>query len=189
MSIENNNSAFFANLYLDGIPLVLNQQRLTLRLRDPRITRRERLEVEAELAYKDGADYLTLADHEDDKPLLLKFAVRGGMYDISVAQEGTYKGSYLRIKPDSKQLYAGDDWDIFGFIVRKYGVANAAFSDLEAGPAYIQMVNSATGWSLYRDRENGKVYFLFKDPNKTGHDAFNNEPANFIIKVAGMLGE
>jgi len=40
------NKTFTANLYVNGLPLVLNQQRLKSRLGDPRITKREQLDVE-----------------------------------------------------------------------------------------------------------------------------------------------
>ena len=41
-----NNESFSANLYLDGLPVVLNQQRLQQTLRHKRITQGEKLDAE-----------------------------------------------------------------------------------------------------------------------------------------------
>lgn len=68
-----NNESFSANLYLDGLPVVLNQQRLQQTLRHKRITQGEKLDAEVGLADSRTSALITLADDEDDAPLLLKF--------------------------------------------------------------------------------------------------------------------
>lgn len=189
MSLEHQSNAFTANLYVNGKPVVLNQQRLKLRLRDPRITRRERLDVEVALASNDSASILTLADHEDDKPLLFKFVPEAGAYKIVAVLRGSYEGSRLKVNPGSHHLYVGNGPESFEFSMRKHGVERVRFTDLEVGPAYVQLVSEVSGRPLYLADEKGKVHFKSTDPNRTKHDAFNNDPANFVIRIVDKPAE
>jgi hypothetical protein len=182
MSLDNN-KAFTANLYVKGLPLVLNQQRLKLRLRDPRITRREQLDVEVALADSSGSSFVTLADHEDDKPLLLKFVPRGDNYIVTVVLRGIYDGWRLKIEGGTHHLSVSDDAQSGYFSIRKNGAPKARFADLAAGPSYIHLVSEVNKHALYRAEEGGKIIFKDVDPNLTGHDAFNNEPATFVLKI------
>jgi hypothetical protein len=85
-----NNQAFTAHLYLDGRPVVLNQQRLQQVLRDLRITNGEKLDAEVGLADSRVSSFITLAEHENDEPLLLKFDPEGNEYAISLELAGTF---------------------------------------------------------------------------------------------------
>jgi hypothetical protein len=183
MLFENQSDAFTVNLYLNGKPVVLNEQRLKLRLSDARITRRERLDNEVALASNDSASILTLADHEDDPPLLLKFIPRGHKYEVVPELPGADATSRLKVNAASHHLYASNGLDVFEFSIRKHQVERALFRDLESGPAYVQIVSEVNGRPLYLANEAGRIHFKNVDPNDTTHDAFNNKPANFIIKI------
>lgn len=189
MSLENQSNAFTANLYVNGMPVVLNQQRLKLRLRDPRITRRERLDVEVALASHDSASILTLADHEDDKPLLLKFVPKAGKYEVLAVIRGAYEGSRLTVDAGTHHLYMNGGLEGSSFSIRKHGVERAGFDDLVAGPVYVQLVSELNSRPLYLADDKGKVHFKDVDPNATKHDAFNNAPVNFVIKIVDKPGE
>lgn len=187
--MENQSSAFSANLYVNGLPVVLNQQRLRARLRDLRITQRERLDIEVALASSDGTEYLTLADHEDDKPLLLKFVPQGKSYSVMAVLKGAYDGSYLDIKPQAHQLIARSGFPGAGFTIAKYGVENANFSDLENGPSYVYLRSAADDKALYLANDKGKLHFKDVDPNVSRHDAYNNKPVTFVLKTLGKPGQ
>ncbi|MHC8335961.1 hypothetical protein [Pseudomonas sp. LB3P25] len=178
-----NNKAFTANLYVNGLPLVLNQQRLKLRLRDPRITRREQLDVEVALADRNGSSFVTLADHEDDKPLLLKFVPHGDNYVVTVVLRGIYEGWRLKIEGGTHHLSVSDNAPSDYFSIRKNGVPKAGLADLAAGPSYVHLVSEANKHALYRAKVGGNIIFKDVDPNVTGHDAFNSEPATFVLKI------
>jgi hypothetical protein len=189
MSLENQSSAFTANLYVNGTPVVLNQQRLKLRLRDPRITRRERLDVEVALASDDSTSILTLADHEDDKPLLLKFVPKAGKYEVLAVIRGAYEGGHLTVNAGTRHLYMNSGSEGARFSIRKHGVDQASFDDFAAGPGYVQLVSELNGRPLYLANDKGKVHFKDVDPNVSKHDAFNNDPVNFVIKIVDKPGE
>lgn len=189
MSLENQSSAFTANLYVNGTPVVLNRQRLKLRLRDPRITRRERLDVEVALASDDSTSILTLADHEDDKPLLLKFVPKAGKYEVLAVIRGTYEGGHLTVSTGTRHLYMNSGSEGARFSIRKHGVDQASFDDFAAGPGYVQLVSELNGRPLYLANDKGKVHFKDVDPNTSKHDAFNNDPVNFVIKIVDKPGE
>ncbi|MBK5531366.1 hypothetical protein JFT91_01900 [Pseudomonas sp. TH08] len=101
---KRDNIAFTANLYVNGLPVVLNQQRLKQRLRDSRITQSEKLDVEVALADLRESSFITLADHEDDKPLLLKFTPQGDSYAINVVLRGMNDGARLIIESNTHNL-------------------------------------------------------------------------------------
>lgn len=183
MSIENNNSAFMANLYVNGLPVVLNQQRLEQRLQDPRITRRERLDVEVALVDRNATSYLTVADHEDETPLLLKFALQGRGYVLRTILRGAYDGFYITIEGGTHHLSVSDTAGASYFSISKHAVENAKFDDLQAGPAYVQLVSKRNGEAVYMANNGGKKYFMDVDPNPTGHDAFNHAPVSFVLKL------
>lgn len=189
MSLENQSNAFTANLYVNGMPLVLNQQRLKIRQRDPRITKRERLDVEVALASNDSASILTLADHEDDKPLLLKFVPEADKYEIVVVLRGVYGGNTLKVNAETHHLYVSEGSQGSGFSMRKFGAERAVFDDLGTGPVYIQLVSELNGRPLYLARDKGGLHFKDVDPNNSKHDAYNNEPVNFVIKIVERPGE
>ncbi|MGE8145809.1 hypothetical protein ACQKP7_11485 [Pseudomonas frederiksbergensis] len=187
MSLENNNDAFMANLYVDGLPLVLNQQRLKRRLQDPRITRRERLDVEVALADRDGTSFVTLADHEDDKPLLFKFALQGDKYAVTAVLRGMYDGWRLKIEANTHHLSVSDSAASSLFSISKHGAPRARLEHLGAGPSYIQLVSERNGRALYKAEEAGRKYFMDVDPNTTVHNAFNNTPVAFVLKIVDKL--
>jgi hypothetical protein len=182
MSLMNNNNEFTANLYVNGLPLVLNQQRLKLRLRDPRITRRERLEVDIALADSESPKTVTIADHEDDKPLLLKFVPEGGKYIVQAVLRGAYDGFQLKIVAGTHHLTVTDSVGSY-FSIRKRGVERAVYKDFDAGPVYVHLVSADNGRALYRADDNGRIHFKNVDPNITGHNAYNNDPVDFVLKI------
>lgn len=182
MSLDNN-KAFTANLYLNGLPLVLNQQRLKLRLRDPRITRREQLDVEVALADIGGSSFVTLADHEDDKPLLLKFVPHGENYVVTAVLRGIYEGWRLRIEGSTHHLSVSDNAPSDYFSISKDVVSKVGLADLAPGPSYVRLVSETNKKALYRAEKDGKMHFKNVDPNVTGHPAFNGTPATFVLKV------
>ncbi|MBT9267444.1 hypothetical protein KKQ10_21410 [Pseudomonas sp. MG-9] len=183
MSLINiNNNSFTVNLYVDGLPVVLSQQRLKQRLRDSRIIRRERLEVEAALASREGSDFLTLADHEDDKPLLLRFTPQGDKYVIQTILKGDYDQGYLAISQSARHVFVGDVAQGSQFTLVKHDVENARFSDLDKGPCHVALAAKGRN-AIYLASENGRRYFKDVDPNMSQHDAFNNTPVTFILKV------
>ncbi|WP_339451541.1 hypothetical protein [Pseudomonas sp. EA_5y_Pfl2_R50] len=181
-SIKINNQPFSVNLYVDGLPVVLNQQRLKLRLRDPRITRRERLDVEVALASREGSDFLTLADHEDDKPLLFRLIPQGNKYAIKTILKGDLDEGYLAISQSTRHVFVSDVAQSSQFTLLKHGVESARFSDLGNGPCYVCLATEGVN-PLYVTDESGKRYFKDIDPNATEHDAFNNTPVAFVLKV------
>ncbi|WP_339546225.1 hypothetical protein [Pseudomonas sp. RA_35y_Pfl2_P32] len=187
MSLEEQVNAFSAHLYLDGLPVVLNYQRLTRRLSDPRIARRERLDVEVALASDEGAGFLTLADHEDDTPLLLRFFPKDRTYEVTAILEGVYRGKFVTSNRYKRHLHVSSGSDGFVFSVSKYGVDKATFNDLANGPVYINLaVNNKL---VYLARENDRLYFLDSDPNVSKHDAYNSVPASFVMKVVSGPGQ
>ncbi|SDT54438.1 hypothetical protein [Pseudomonas granadensis] len=188
MSINKVNiKTFNAHLYLDGRPVVLNQQRLQKLLDQPRITKGEQLEAEVGLADTRVASFITLADHEDDEPLLLKFVPQGDHYEISLVHTGAFAGARLYIEARTHNLLASTR-AAQHFSISTYGVPEASLGDFEAGPAHLELSSiAADGKSkskpLYRNVSGGMYSFLDEDPNLTRHNAFNNKPATFVIKV------
>ena len=181
-SIKINSNSFTVNLYVDGLPVVLNQQRLKQRLRDVRITRRERLEVEVALASREGSDFLTLADHEDDKPLLFRLVPQGDKYTIQTILKGDYDEGYLAISKSARHVFVGDVVQSRQFTLVKHDVESARFSDLDKGPCYVALAVDGRD-AIYLAHDNDKRYFKDIDPNMTKHDAFNNNPVTFVLKV------
>jgi hypothetical protein len=177
------NKTFTANLYVNGLPLVVNQQRLKTRLSDPRITRREQLDVEVALADRGASSIITLADHEGDSPLLFKFVPHGDNYAVTVVLRGTYEGWRLKIEADTHHVSVSDKAESDFFSISKHGAPKAGFADLVPGPSYVYIVSEVNGRALYRAEDGGKIIFKNIDPNRTGHDAFNNKPATFALKV------
>jgi hypothetical protein len=184
MSLANiNSNAFTAHLYLDGRPVVLNQQRLQQVLRDLRITQSEKLDAEVGLADLRVSSFITLADHEEDKPLLLKFVPQGDQYAISLVQSGTFDGARLFIEDKTHNLLASTSAPAQYFSFSTYGVSKASLRHIEPGPAYLELISEPNDKPLYRNTSSGMSTFLNKDPNQTEHNAFNNKPAKFVIKV------
>lgn len=178
-----NNKAFTANLYLDGRPVILNEQRLRDILRAPRITQGEKLDAEVGLADLRVASHITLADHEDHQPLLLNFVPHGENYAISVVYSGAFDGARLFIEDKTHKLLASTSAPIHYFSMSTFGVNKASLSHIEAGPVYAGL-NSEPGYKgIYRDSSEGMSTFMNVDPNTTGHNAFNNKYARFVIKV------
>ena len=181
------NKSFTANLYVDGLPVVLNLQRLRLRLRDPRITRREKLDVEAALADNRETSFLTLADHEDDKPLLLTFTPHGDSFAITIALRGVHDGARLVIESSTRNVLAGQEERGELFSISKAGLLRAVSSDLEPGPLYIGIESESNKKPLYRSTADRMSIFKSVDPNITGHNAFNNKPVTFVLKIIDQL--
>jgi hypothetical protein len=189
MSITKVNSKEFnAHLYLNGRPVVLNQQRLQKALGQLRITKSEQLEAEVGLADTRVASFITLADHEDDEPLLLKFVPQGDNYEISLVHTGTFDNARLYIEALTHNLLASTSAAAQHFSISTYGVSKASLGDFEAGPAYLELSSKAvdsksTSKPFYHHVSSGLDTFVDEDPNLTGHNAFNNKPATFVIKV------
>jgi hypothetical protein len=189
MSITKVNSKEFnAHLYLNGRPVVLNQQRLQKALGQLRITKSEQLEAEVGLADTRVASFITLADHEDDEPLLLKFVPQGDNYEISLVHTGTFDNARLYIEALTHNLLASTSAAAQHFSISTYGVSKASLGDIEAGPAYLELSSKAvdsksTSKPFYHHVSSGLDTFVDEDPNLTGHNAFNNKPATFVIKV------
>ncbi|WP_166216775.1 hypothetical protein [Pseudomonas atagonensis] len=179
---SNNSNSFTVNFYLDGLPVVLNQQRLKLRLRDSRITRRERLDVEVALASPDGSGFLTLADHEDDKPLLFRLIPKGDRFSVMTILKGEYDEGYLTISNDARHIVVRDASQSSQFTLSIPGVQNAKFSDLDKGPVNVVLAAGGSK-AIYHAQDNGKHHFKDVEPNTTGHDAYNNKPALFVVKI------
>ena len=172
--------AFTANLFFQGRPVVLNQQRLKLRLRDPRLSRRERLDVEVALADSESASVLTVADHEDDKPLLLKFVPKANHYAVMTILKGEYDERFLSINAKTRHVFTGDERNS-EFSLSKGTIPSARFSDLDGGASYIHL--AAAESLVYITSNKSNRYFMNAEPNKTKHDAFNNTPALFVLKI------
>lgn len=191
MSIAKINSkAFTAHLYLDGRPVVLNQQRLQQALHDLRITKGEQLDAEVGLADSRVASFITLANHEDDKPLLLKFVPQGERYAISLVHPGVFDGARLFIEDKTHNLLASTSAPLQDFSISTFAVPKASLGHFEAGPAYLELSREtddkkSSSKPLYRSVSSGMSTFLDVDPNPTGHNAFNSIPAIFVIKVVG----
>lgn len=189
MSITKVNSKTFnAHLYLNGRPVVLNQQRLQKALGQLRITKSEQLEAEVGLADTRVASFITLADHEDDEPLLLKFVPQGDNYEISLVHTGTFANARLYIEALTHNLLASTSAAAQYFSISTYGVPKASLGDFEAGPAHLELSSKAidsksTSKPFYHHVSSGLDTFVDEDPNLTGHNAFNNKPATFVIKV------
>lgn len=189
MSITRVNSKTFnAHLYLNGRPVVLNQQRLQKALGQLRMTKGEQLEAEVGLADTRVASFITLADHEDDEPLLLKFVPQGDNYEISLVHTGAFADARLYIEALTHNLLASTSAATQHFSVSTYGLPKASLGDFEAGPAHLELSSKAADGKsrskpLYRHVSGGMDTFVDEDPNLTGHNAFNNKPATFVIKV------
>lgn len=184
---KNNNGSFTANLYFNGLPVVLNQQRLKQKLREPRMTRQVQLSTEVALADKRESCFITLADHEDDKPLLLTFTPHGDSYAIHVSLRGIYDGARWVIDPKTYDLRVSTTERSEFFSISKVGVRRASLGDFESGPTYIDLGSESTKKPLYRNVVDRVSSFKAADPNVTGHDAFNSDPAVFVIKVIDRL--
>jgi hypothetical protein len=181
-SAKINKKAFTANLYLDGRPVILNEQRLQEILRAPRITQGERLDAEVGLADLRVASHITLADHEDHPPLLLNFIPHGESYAISVANSGAFDGARLFIEDKTHQLLASTSAPVHYFSMSTFGINKASLSHIEAGPVYVGLNSEPDYKGIYRDSRDGMTTFMDVDPNTTGHNAFNNKYARFVIK-------
>ncbi|WKV83551.1 hypothetical protein LJJ44_20515 [Pseudomonas sp. B24_DOA] len=178
-----NNEEFTANLYLDGRPLVLNQYRLQEIVRDPRITQREKLDAQVGLASLRLASFITLADHEDHKPLLFRFVSQKDGYAISVVHSGKFGGARLFIEDKTHNLLVSTSAPLQHFSMSTLGATKTSLSHIEAGPAYIELCSEPKSKPMYRNISDGMSTFLDADPNLTTHNAFNNKPAQLVIKV------
>ncbi|WP_434766837.1 hypothetical protein [Pseudomonas triticicola] len=182
-SAKINTKAFTANLYLDGRPVVLNEQRLKEILLAPRITQNEKLDAEVGLADLRVASHITLAEHEDHPPLLLHFTPHGEKYAISMAHSGAFDGARLFIEDITHKLLASTSAPVQYFTMSTFGVNKASLSHVEAGPVYVGLNSEPNYKGIYRDTSGGISTFMNVDPNDTGHNAFNNKYARFVIRV------
>ncbi|MFJ2463870.1 hypothetical protein [Pseudomonas sp. NPDC087615] len=183
----NTDITFTANLYLDGLPVVLNQQCLQQRLRRPRLTKREQLDAEVSLADSRVASLLTLADHEHDEPLLLKFVAQDDRYAIHVVQRGEFDNARLTFENKTHNLLASTADKTDYFSINKLGASSTTFSDIESGAAYIGLGSESNNRPLYHRVVKGMSTFLNVNPNPSKHDAFNYSSAVFVIKVVEKL--
>jgi hypothetical protein len=178
-----NDQTFTAHLYLDGRPVVLNQQRLQQALRNLRITKGEKLEAEVGLADSRVSSLITLADHEDDAPVRFKFVPKGDEYAISLELAGAFDGARLFIEDKTHNLLASTSAPVQYFSISTFGVPKASFCHIESGPAYLELTSRQNDQPLYRHLSSGLNTFVNVEPNLTGHNAFNNTPATFVIEV------
>jgi hypothetical protein len=178
-----NNKSFTANLYLDGRPVVLNQQRLQQVLRDKRITLGEKLEAEVGLTSLRTSSFITLADHEDDDPLVLKFVPQGDYYAVHLVHPGAFDGAQIFIEDKTHNLLASTSAPQHYFSISTYGAPKASLNDIASGAALIELNSEPQDKPLYRQLSDGMSLFLDTDPNVTGHNAFNSKPARLVIKV------
>jgi hypothetical protein len=102
---------------------------------------------------------------------------------------GAYEGGHLTVNVGTRHLYMNSGSEGARFSIRKHGVDQASFDDFAAGPGYVQLVSELNGRPLYLANDKGKVHFKDVDPNVSKHDAFNNDPVNFVIKIVDKPGE
>lgn len=201
MSAELAEFDFAAQLFVDGYPLVLNQQHMQQRLLDKRITMNERLQVEADLRDREVPRFVTVAAHEDDEPLTFNFVAVGDLrYELYANVPGKYDGWRLRMDPDVRHMKVDDGstgalFSLIGIEGERVGLEG-----LKAGHASVILVSEERQSGVYltrtnfrdKDRHPSTKLTEFKrilvdiNPNFTGHDAFNGRVASFILRIVEL---
>ncbi|SEM95103.1 hypothetical protein SAMN04487857_107174 [Pseudomonas sp. ok272] len=201
MSAELAEFDFAAQLFVNGYPLVLNQQHLEQRLLDKRITMKERLQVEADLRDREEPRFVTVAAHEDDEPLIFMFiAVGDRRYELYAKLPGKYDGWRLRMDPGIRYMKVDNGATAALFSLVGIAGERLGFEDLKAGHASVVLVSEERLSGVYVTRTNfrdkdilpSSKLLEFKhilvdiNPNFTGHDAFNGEVATFILRLVEL---
>lgn len=196
MSFEGRADVFTAHLYINGYPLVLNQQYLQTKLLNKRLTAEQRVEFEAGLADKVFPRFVTLADYDDDAPLLFQFVSVGEKkYEVYAKLPGKYDGWRLAIDQQGRHLEVTDEAALSTFSLIREGAERALYKDFGPGPSQVILVSEErqSGMYLarsnYRDKHGSTLKNDYRNiivdvnPNFTGHDAFNGRVAKFLLKV------
>lgn len=173
---------FTAKLYLQGRALVLNEQRLRARKKFSRLTLGQRLDIEAHLADPAISTLVTLADHDDDKALLLRFNPVGSEYIIKVSAEGIYNGWHLNVDERTGELYVAQDTapDYFKLLHQD----NDALVNLPIGASifYARLRSKRTGECLFLSKTLETPTFSAVD-NAKGDYIHKNEIRKFVVKI------
>ncbi len=181
---EETSITFTGCLFADGLPLVANYQVMEQRLKHPRITTGQRLKSEISLNDEISSRIITLADHDDAEPLLFEFVPEGqGRYGLNVKTAGRYFNWRLRIDQTTRHLLLEKSAGSY-FEFETYAGRLKSLGDLPSNPASVALVSVEKKIGLFQHQtKEGLKYFLDRNPNDTGHNAYNPSPVSFILKV------
>jgi len=175
-------NGFTAKLYLQGRALVLNEQRLRARKKLFRLTLGQRLDIEAHLADPVISTLVTLADHDDDKALVLRFTPVGSEYIIKVSAEGAFNGWHFNVDERTGELNIAKDTapDYFKLLHQD----NDALVNLPIGASifYARLSSKRTGECVFLSKTMETPTFSAVDKAK-GDYVHKNEPRKFVVKI------
>lgn len=161
---------------------MLNEQRLRARKKFPRLTLGQRLDIEAHLADPDISTLVTLADHDDDKALLLRFIPVGNYYIIKVNAEGAFNGWHFNIDGRASELNIAKDTapDHFELLHQD----NSTLVNLPTGASifYARLNSKRTGECLFLSKTLETPIFSAVDKAK-GDYIHKNEIRKFVVKI------
>ncbi|QTD32760.1 hypothetical protein [Pseudomonas fluorescens] len=179
-----NNITFTGQLFADGLPLVLNYQVMEQRLKQPRITTGQRLNAEISLNDEISSPIVTLADHDDAEPLLLEFVPDSqGRYALNVKTAGRYFNWQLRLDQSTRHLLAAKSGGSY-FELETYAGKLKSFGDLPSNPVSVALFSVEKKMRLFQhETKEGLTYFLDKNPNDTGHNAYNPSSVSFVLRT------
>lgn len=172
------------HLFVNGFPVVLNYQVMEQRLNHPRITMGQRLTAEISLNDEISSRIVTLADHDDVEPLLIEFVLESqGLYTLNVKTAGRYFNWNLRLDQSTRHLLVEENYSSY-FELQTYAGKLKTLDDLPSNPASLGLVSVEKKLRLFQhETKEGLTYFLDRNPNDTGHNAYNFEPVSFILKT------
>lgn len=178
------NINFSGCLFADGLPLVFNYQVMEQRLKHPRITTGQRLSAEISLNDEIISPIMTLADHDDAEPLVFEFVPNHqGRYTISVRTAGRYFNWRLRFDQSTRHLMAVKDVGSY-FELETYAGKLKSFGELPSNPVSVALFSVEKKMRVFQhETKEGLTYFLDKNPNDTGHNAYNPSSVSFILKI------
>ncbi|NYH09719.1 hypothetical protein [Pseudomonas moraviensis] len=178
------NIIFTGHLFVNGLPLVLNYQVMEQRLKHPRITTGQRLSAEISLNDEVSSPIVTLADHDDAEPLLLEFVPDyQGRYAINVKTAGRYFNWRLRFDQSTRHLLATKNVGSY-FELETYAGKLKSFGDLPSNPVSVALFSVEKKMRLFQhETDEGLKYFLDKNPNDTGHNAYNPSSVSFVLRT------
>lgn len=193
---DDSRSAFTAHLFINGYPLVLNQQYMQARLLNKRLTTEERLGLEAGLVDRDIPRYVTVASFDDDVPLSFQFVSMGNRkYELYAKLPGKYNGWRLSIDSDARHLVVSDGPVSSTFSLMVDGRGRADRSEFLPGPSQVVLVSDERNSGMYLARRNYRNkhgstsknsysdIIVDVNPNVTGHHAFNGRVAEFVLRI------
>lgn len=196
VSFDDSEAAFTAHLFINGYPLVLNQQYMQTRLLNKRLTTEERLGLEAGLVDRDTPRFVTVANFDDDVPLSFQFVSVGNRkYELYAKLPGKYNGWRLSIDSGARHLVVSDGAVSSTFSLMIEGRGRADRSEFLPGPSQVVLVSDERNSGMYltrsnyRDKHGSTGRNSYSDiivdvnPNVTGHHAFNGRVANFVLKI------